>query len=110
MYFLGGFLRRYAKYSIGCVVLLASAWMMLLRAQYASPIPINQWTSIAHMSTARSAACAATLQDGRVLVGGGYSGSGVTNTVELFSTSGSSAGTFAPAPSMQVARASGACV
>src|ERR1700678_3627753 len=104
MYFLGGFLRRYAKYSIGCVVLLASAWIMLLRAQYASPIPVNQWTSVAQMSTARSAACSATLQDGRVLVAGGYSGSGVTSTVELLNSTGASAGAFSYGPSMQVAR------
>jgi hypothetical protein len=96
--------RRYAKYLIASFVLLISVWLILLRAQYAG-IAINHWTPTADMAFPRAAACSALLPDGRVLVAGGNSSSGVVNTAELYGTNG----TFALAASMLQARAGAAC-
>jgi hypothetical protein len=57
------------------------------------------------MATARAAACAALLPDGRVLVAGGNSSSGVLNTVEMYGPDG----TFTPAAPMAQARTGAAC-
>lgn len=97
-------MRRYAKYLVAGFVLLISVWLILLRAQFAG-VAINHWTPTADMAFARAAACSALLPDGRVLVAGGYSSSGVVNTAELYGSNG----TFVLAAPMAQARAGAAC-
>jgi len=90
---------------IASFILLISFWLILLRAQYAG-VAINHWTPTADMAFARAAACSALLPDGRVLVAGGNSSSGVVGTAELYGANG----TFALAAPMAQARAGAACV
>src|SRR5271165_2402266 len=102
---LEAFVRRNAKYLISSLVVLASAWLMLLRAQYSSPISINQWNSTGDMATGRDGACSAVLPNGSILVAGGNTGSGVTSSVEVYR----SAGTFTAGAQMLQARAGATC-
>ena len=95
---------RNTKYFIGVIALLVTAWIALLPGQFSGPA-INRWTPTANMATARAAACSALLPDGRILVAGGNSPSGVTNTVELYNADG----TFNYAPPMNEARARAGC-
>jgi len=105
VFFPGGkTVRRYGKYLISTAVLLISVWMILLHAQVAGP-QVNQWTVTPDMAMARDAACSVLLADGRVMVAGGNSSSGVVANVDLYTASG----VFAAGPSMLQPRAGAAC-
>jgi large repetitive protein len=78
--------------------------MILLRAQVSGP-QVNQWTATPDMAMARDAACSVLLADGRVMVAGGNSSSGVVSTVDLFGSGGS----FTAGPAMLQPRANAAC-
>src|SRR3989442_4183559 len=58
------------------------------------------WAPAAPMSSSRTGGSAVLLQDGRVLIAGGDTGSGPTATAEFFNTDGS----VSPAVPMNVAR------
>lgn len=95
---------RFTRYLIASVVLLASAWIILLNAQVAAPA-INSWTAGSSLSTARTGACAVTMPDGRVLFAGGTGASGVMNTVDILGTNGA----FTAGPPMLTGRSNAAC-
>src|SRR6185437_6542843 len=100
----GSKVQRYRKYLVTSLVLLISAFFLLLKAQFSGPT-VNRWSQAANLVTARSQACSVLLQDGRVLVAGGNTANGVANTVEVFSQNGS----FLTAAPMLTPRADASC-
>jgi hypothetical protein len=93
------------------VILLANLVLLTIsprpsaNAQGLSPA-LNRWTSTANLTTARSAACAVVLSDGRLLVAGGLGDSGSVSAVDIYGTDG----VFSAGPPMTQARARAACV
>ena len=70
----------------------------------AAQVSSGTWSATASMASARSAASAVLLQDGRVLITGGTDASGPLASAELYS------GSFSPAGSMLLARSNHASV
>ena len=97
-------MRRYSKFLIASLVVLISAWLILLRAQIAGP-NVNTWIQVGNLAAARAAACSVPLPDGRVLVAGGSSATGSVHTVDILGTNGA----FTAGPPMLEARANAAC-
>jgi hypothetical protein len=64
----------------------------------------RKFSTVQSMGEARVSHLAAGLPDGRILVAGGWTGSGATASIELFDPS---IGAFAPGPGMSVARMDG---
>jgi large repetitive protein len=67
---------------------------------------LNRWTRTGDLTAARSAACAAVLNDGRLLVAGGLGDSGSVAAVDIYGTDGA----FIAGAPMTHARAHAACV
>lgn len=70
-----------------------------------SPGAAGSWTTVASMATARSDHTLSVLNDGRVMVTGGYIGAGeagATNTTEIYNPS---LNTWTAGPAMSIARA-----
>ncbi len=67
---------------------------------------LNRWTRTGDLTAARSAACAAVLNDGRLLVAGGLGDSGSVAAVDIYGTDGA----FVAGAPMTHARARAACV
>lgn len=59
-----------------------------------NPAQANPWTSTGPLVQARSGQTATLLNDGRVLIAGGLSGSQVLNTLELFNAASGTNGSF----------------
>src|SRR5712692_7638237 len=83
----GSNMRRKIRYAaIGSV--LALAFVGALHSQRGS----DRWVAIGNMQTERAGACSVQLSDGRTLIAGGASSSGVLNSAEVFDSSGNFTG------------------
>src|SRR5579862_5611639 len=80
-------MKRPAAALLGCVAIV----LVVAVAGVATipSVPTGTWQPMGAMTTARSGAAAALLQDQRVLITGGNDGSGALSSVEVFSTDGS---------------------
>ncbi len=96
---------RFSRYLIASLVLLASAWIIMLQAQSSGPA-VNSWSAGSSLSTARSGSCSVTMSDGRVMFAGGTGTNGVLNTVDILGTNGA----MTAAPPMLAARSNAGCV
>jgi large repetitive protein len=96
---------RLTLISLASIVLLTLGLPPSADAQSPSSA-LNRWTHTADLTTARSAACAVVLNDGRLLVAGGQGDSGSVSAVDIYGTDG----VFSAGPPMTQARARAACV
>src|SRR6266581_6323939 len=83
------------------VAVLASTSTFLIKAS-APQVPSNTWAPGGDMAKGRAGASSVLLYDGRILVTGGMTDTGVSASVERYSPS---AGGFLAAPPMENARA-----
>jgi hypothetical protein len=90
-------------------VLVVSIFGSLVNGQQpanAAQSKTGLWTSIGSMSEARAGACAAQVQDGRVLIAGGLGSRGVLDSAELFDMQAG----FSVGAAMATPRATPTCV
>ena len=90
-------MRRAIKPALIAILMLISS--IFLRGTITQPT-IGNWLSAGSMTEPRSHAASALLQDGRILIAGGDSGSGPVASAEFFDTTGA----FAAAPPMSMPR------
>ena len=89
-------MRRRAKVAITAGTLL----LALGTAQAAAPqVPSGTWAPAGDMTQSRWSAAAALLPDGRLLISGGFDGTGSLATAEIYASGG-----FTACGSMQIAR------
>ncbi len=98
-------MRRLTLIFLANFVLLTLSLPVTANAQSSGPA-LNRWTRTGDLSAARSAACAAVLNDGRLLVAGGLGDSGSVAAVDIYGTDGA----FVAGAPMAHARAHAACV
>ncbi|MGA7239329.1 MAG: hypothetical protein WBY44_26840, partial [Bryobacteraceae bacterium] len=78
-------MRRLTLIFLANFVLLTLSLPVTANAQSSGPA-LNRWTRTGDLSAARSAACAAVLNDGRLLVAGGLGDSGSVAAVDIYGT------------------------
>ncbi len=86
------------------LLLIAAAWLAQLPGQ-PTATPAYNWAKTGPLQVARQGACAAALQDGRILVAGGLDSSTALRSVEIYHQDGS----FTRARDMLRARAGHTC-
>lgn len=80
---------------LAALVVLAGA---LITRGSVAPVSTGTWSSAGSLSSARAGAATVLLQDGRLLITGGDSGSGAVASADIFDTSGQviTSGSIAP--------------
>src|SRR5690348_11125053 len=93
-------MQRSTKYAVLLLAVFSLLCGGLLIKGSITQVPTGTWASTGNMAAPRAGAATVLLQDGRLLITGGDTGTGPLASAEFFDTSGN----FSAAPAMNYAR------